>query len=70
MVVVPISAAAAAQEIAYSDYIAAAFPSNEVGVLLSLSAWLFALLPAAISGTLASVAGYFVGQKHLKSKLL
>lgn len=46
---------------AYADYIAAAYGPAKVGALASRPLYLFALLPSAVSGTVASALGFALG---------
>lgn len=59
----PMPEALAATGTAFADYIANQFPPHVSGRLLSGTVYAFAVVPAALQGLCASVAGYLIGQQ-------
>ncbi len=53
--------------LSYPEYVATALPPEGVGAVVAGLVYGFALLPSAVSGTLASVAGYVIGRLFLKA---
>jgi Na+/proline symporter len=51
-----------AASLGFPEYVASTLPAEDVGAVIAALAYGFAVLPSAISGTLASVAGYALGR--------
>ncbi len=54
-------------ELSYAEFVTAVLPAEAVGALVAGLAYAFALLPSAVSGTVASVAGYTIGRLVTRS---